>query len=261
VVSDMDLLFEYELMCPETIIRVARISLFIRLIIKAPSVLINLVRDIGTLRVSWTTKVLEDLQWLCICPFFDKCREFSFQQWADFLSTNSKSARRELKKFSVLRIANIPKGSGISTVVASVAEHECEVCDCKFDTFQKLCLHRFKVHGFKNIWRLYVADHIHCPVCLKIFWNRERLLNHVRYRSKTCRFNLQIRGPVCTEEQAACIDESLRSQYVALHKAGKRRHDCCEPVMQLHGPVLPIMLPDSVKSSQHHALGCGHNYL
>jgi hypothetical protein len=57
----MDLLFEYELMCPETIIRVARISLFIRLIIKAPSVLINLVRDIGTLRVSWTTKLLEDL--------------------------------------------------------------------------------------------------------------------------------------------------------------------------------------------------------
>ena len=83
---------------------------------------------------------------------------------------------------------------------------------------------------------------------------------YIYIQSRVCRFNLYLRGTICTEEEAAQQDEEAASQSVSLYKRGRRAHYAEEPVVQLSGPVLPILLPDGMDGGGHHRLGCGQNY-
>ena len=118
----------------------------------------------------------------------------------------------------------------------------------------------FKKHGVKNIWRQYVGYHVHCPVCLKLFWSRERVLNHIRYRSKVCKHNLLLRGPIISEEDALIIDKAEALGHIKLAHSGRKRCAAVEPVLRLHGPLLPTILNPGTVTSGHHQLGRGHNY-
>ena len=89
---------------------------------------------------------------------------------------------------------------------------------------------------------------------------RERLINHIRYKSVICKHNIILRGFACTEEEATTIDESLRIVHKQLQSRGRRRHFVDEPVIGLVGPLLPILIPDGVRLSNHHVLGFGHNH-
>ena len=200
-----------------------------------------------------------DLKWLTLYVKFCNCSDYI--EWCDYIKVHFKSVKRDAKMFAKLHIAKLHESR------ASAAAHECapgefacEMCQCNFNSFQKLSLHRFKKHNAKNVWRLYAAHHTHCRVCLQQFWSRERLLNHLRYRSKICKYNVQLRGPMCNEATACEIDLSLLEANAALQRKGKRRHCTVEPAIRLVGPLLPILLPDEVKSSSHHPLGMGHNY-
>jgi hypothetical protein len=117
----------------------------------------------------------------------------------------------------------------------------------------------FKAHGSRNPLCVYVSS-THCCVCLKEFHTRERALNHVRYRSATCRANLLLRGPVITVDEANALDESMRVHNRALSKEGKRRHTASKPAVQLCGPLLPIVTSGEVRG-HYHPLGRGHSYL
>ena len=74
-----------------------------------------------------------------------------------------------------------------------------------------------------------------------------------------CQNQLQMRGPILTEAQAIAIDQSQAAMNVHLYRQGQRRHKATSPVIQIQGPLLPIMLPEG-QESNHHALGRGHNY-
>ena len=115
----------------------------------------------------------------------------------------------------------------------------------------------FKSHG---IIRLYIDGHIHCPVCLKLFWTRARLLNHLKYRSKVCKLNLVLRGTRVSEDEARIQDSAVAEDNASLYNRGRRNHFACDPVLQLCGPVHPIILPDELNIGCHHRLGFGHNY-
>jgi len=265
MLSDIDMLYEHNLISPTTILRFARLSLLCRLCVKAPEFLFSMIEAIAQFKGSWTSTVLGDLRWLAVSSHFCGCMTFTLAQWCERISDNPKCFRRHLNEFVLLRIANIPDTSDKSAAacLATPTFHCCDVCssdDTKFTTFQRLCLHMFKKHGYKNIWRRYVYMHTHCPVCLKRFWSRERLINHLRYRSKICRYNIQMRGFQCTEEQACEIDLLELENHSRLQKCGKRRHAAKEPVIRLHGPLLQVILPDTVRASTHHALGYGHNH-
>jgi len=271
MVSDVDMLYNFPIMCPHTILRVARIQLFIRLVRKAPPVLMKLVSDMASLSSGWTHSLLGDLRWLSLCPKFEtiagqlgdnSVNTDIYDCWFAYARDNHKFMSREVKKFARTRIANIPPlddGKAGMTNLACDSNHECEICNLSFDTFQKMCLHKFKKHGVKNIWRLYIGSFTHCPVCLRQFWSRERLLNHVRYRSKVCKYNLQMRGPVCDAITADELDTAEADANAILYRGGKRRHVVIDPVMQLSGPVMPILQIGAVQTS--HRLGNGHNYL
>ena len=89
--------------------------------------------------------------------------------------------------------------------------------------------------------RLYIKNHVHCTVCLQHFWSRARLLNHIRYRSKICKYNLILRGTVSEESEALDYDLEAASANVALYRRGRRNHHAEEPVVQLEGPLQPVL--------------------
>ena len=250
VLSDDELLFQYELMHPRVILRISRLMLFSRLVCKAPQQLMKLVRDMAVFEKGWTKSVLSDLVWLSLSDDLSMLAGMEFGDCIDYVGSHMKAFKRSVRKFSRLRIANFPSepnNCGPTDLVSAIsAGHKCSVCELVFGTFQKLCLHSFKKHGNKSIWRLYVGSYVHCYVCMKQFWSHERLLNHVRYRSSVCRHNMRLRGPIFDETQAREFEKSCASVNVSLHRQGKRRHAIEEPVVQLSGPRMPILeIPSS----------------
>ena len=178
-------------MCPGTIIRISRIQLLCRIIVKAPDSLVSLIKDTSTLERGWASAVIGDLKWLTLSEKVCHCADFGFIEWCDYIKVHFKSVKRDAKMFAKLRIANLHESRASAAAhECAPGEYACEMCQCKFNSFQKLSLHRFKKHNAKNVWRLYAAHHTHCCVCLQQFWSRERLLNHLRYRSKICKYNV-----------------------------------------------------------------------
>ena len=116
----------------------------------------------------------------------------------------------------------------------------CHVCTHVSYSYQSHCLHLFKAHKIKNQLSRFV-NKTSCPVCLKEFHNRERALNHFKYRAKTtCTPYLIKRGPVLTEKQARKLDEQEKENNNKLHAAGKRRHHASIPCWKFSGPRIPI---------------------
>ena len=262
LLSDIDMLYQYDIMCPSTIIRLARIQLFGRLAAKAPPVLLSLVCDMASINRGWTNAVMDDFKWLSLSDKFHSHSSFTVLDWVEYARSNLKSLKRDAKIFAKTRFANIIPMS--SEVMPHVSEgpllHACASCSYCAPTFQQLSLHMFKKHGVKCIWKTYVGDFLHCRVCLKLFSNRECVLNHIKRRSKICRHNALLRGPVCTAEEANNLDQRDAPANAALCRAGKRRHSVVHPAVQLQGPRLPILPIDCTTSSRHHFLGRGHNY-
>ena len=119
-----------------------------------------------------------------------------------------------------------------------------------------MALQKFKVHNVKSVWKNYLGDLLFCPVCLKYFHSRESVLNHIRYRSEVCRHNLVMRDIQWTEQQIQDFDSSDVSAHKEAQATGKRRHHAGAPVLQLAGPLQPILLIG--RQSVHRPLGAGH---
>ena len=184
---------------------------------------------------------------------------------------NSKSFIRIIKDFSKTRFANLdPKAGFIKKNIVCMNDEgcsssadantfACDQCSYQAPSFQQLALRCFKRHGIKSIWRTYTGGANTCRLCLKCFSNSECLMNHVRRRSKICKHNSIIRGPVCSQAEADELDRQDAALYRSLAAKGVRRHHANIPVTQAHGPLLPVLPVDS-KPSHGHRLGYGHNF-
>ena len=158
-----------------------------------------------------------------------------------------------------LKLANVFTQWATSPSIATLSEsHNCDLCAVTFRTKQALAVHKFKSHGAKSIERQYLPG-TQCPICLNEFWTRERVINHVRYRSTVCRENLLVRPPELTQQQADDLDELERETYRKMQSCGNRRHKAVEPCVQAFGPLLPIVI-DPERASAHHPLGWGHSH-
>ena len=61
-----------------------------------------------------------------------------------------------------------------------------------------------------------------------------------------------MRGTLCSEEEASQYDTEAAQANVALHKRGRRNHFAEEPVLQLQGPLLPVLASPGMIISSHH---------
>ena len=260
VISDSDMLYSKDIMCPETIIKIARLSLFCRICVKAPPILKNIVVDLARINCGWAAEVCLDLRWLCGHEKFSECIDRPFNDWMQYVTDSPKVFRKAVKAYAKTRYANIPNvQAAVYTNTGNGQQLFCGFDGCTYAcmTKQQLHLHEFKIHSIKCRWKLYVGNCTHCTVCLKFFGSRERVLNHVRYRSSVCRHNLLVRGNVWTPQDIDAMDLEEAESNASLARAGKRRHAVDAPVVQLCGPLAPILLLS--KPSNHHPLGIGHN--
>ena len=110
------------------------------------------------------------------------------------------------------------------------------------------------------MWKNCLGDYLFCPIRLKCFHTRERVVNHIRYRFETCRHNLVLRfeNEMLTDELIAEMDLKDAECHKRGQASGNRRHHAEATVIQLAGPLEPILLLGG--ESSHHALGRGHRH-
>lgn len=183
IISDDDLLCQYDVMYPHTMIRVSRMIFLSRLDLKAPNQLMSLVKDLAADAVGWAKLLQEDLRWLTASTDSSACAGVDFGQWIEFVQASPKKFNKYVRTFSRSRLANVPLFGRKQVRPPEPGGYACTSCPMVFGTLQKLSLHCFKAHGIKNVWRTYVGYHLYCSICLRMFWTRERLINHVRDRS------------------------------------------------------------------------------
>ena len=235
--------------------------LLCRIIRKNPPGLVELVSSSAGFEGSWAHTVGSNLNWCCYHPKFEHCAGFSFNDWVSHIRDSRpwSSFPRSIRMFLKSPFANISVVWKDDLIVAPCLVHlSCDACALQFQSQQSLALHKFKAHGVKNIARRLV-DGVHCPVCLKLFWTRERVINHVRYRSGVCLANLLIRGPCLSVSEAEELDCLEHGAHVAKSKAGQRSHHAAIPAVQLQGPLLSLLVLPGTESA-HHPLGKGHNH-
>ena len=257
VLNDDEVISELNVMCPMTMLRARRLCLVPR--IACDEFLLVVLQATCNLAKSWASAVFKDLRWLAFFPDFSRCAEWSFRNWCEYARDNKKSFSKLVIKTCSLKFANVVTQWATTPAIAALSEsHVCDLCAATFRTKQSLAVHKFRTHGAKSIERQYIHG-THCPICLVEFWTRERVINHVRYRSKVCRENLLVRPPELTQQQADELDVLEQDTFRKMQSCGNRRHKAVKPCLQASGPLLPIVI-DPERSSAHHPLGWGHSH-
>ena len=146
IVSDADLIYEYSLMSPSSMIRCCRLLLYNRIVIKAPTMIIDLLQFMYNENYGWISALKEDLRWLSLsgklpqpCDDLPVIEEFIVQTGA---------FARIVRKFSASKFANLD----IPSVIPKYAEpnrvaERCTVCHKLFSSLQQMCVHRNRLHG------------------------------------------------------------------------------------------------------------------
>ena len=259
--TNSDIIHENGFLSPVSIIRRLRTMLFVRITLKAVEHLSSIALSMQHVPKSWANCVLEDLKLLSSFSGVDTLkRGASFtklEQWQALVLEVGKGFYKCVAEACRHPLCNVVFDNPAQ--IPSTRPYLCDTCPSTFASHQSLCVHQCKAHGIKNICRRYVGSEIHCVVCMKLFWNRERVVNHVRYRSKICRdWHFQF-PPYYTQGQADEFDDAEAKPNRDLHHVGSRRHKASRPCIQLAGPLVPIVVTDGT-FSKHHPLGRGHQY-
>ncbi len=97
--------------------------------------------------------------------------------------------------------------------------------------------HTYKAHGHRNALHLRVDSTV-CVCCLKEFWERERLLHHVWYRSKRCLSYYMSLPAGDAEEFKECHDLQTATLRSKRHKGEYRLSG--RPPVRVPGPLPDI---------------------
>jgi hypothetical protein len=258
MISDADVLFNYNLTSPSVIVASSRLQLLGRISAKSVGSLLSIIMSLDFSYQGWPAALKNDFQWLCGLDVYTPYIKYSLPQWMDLIAINPKLFIKNVRNYSLTPLANIfynvvspLKGPKLNNNIL------CHYCDVYFPSNQQHALHMFKAHRIKNPIRLYISTN-HCTVCLKMFHTRERVLNHLRYRSHICRSNLLLKDPVLSVEEADILDTEVAESNRKLQATGKRRHTKCYPCYQISGPIIPPL--GVIAPSCHHPLGRGHNH-
>ena len=256
-IGDEDMVYQHDLITPDNVRKGARLLLLARLVGKDVSILLDVVVALQHFKGTWSSAVLQDLLLLAQCGVFPTMLNVNdLVEWVTFARSLGKKFYYHINKHFSHSFTNVCLPKHVST-----QRHLticCAPCGLSFATIQAHALHNFKVHRIKNILRQYVGAEVHCTVCLKLFWTRERLINvHLR-RSRICNAMLVLGPPTYSAEQADEFDSADKLRHTALQRQGQRRHKAVEPCVQLQGPLQPII---NMRESKHHPLGYGHTYV
>jgi hypothetical protein len=238
-------------------LRMTRLLVFVRIVAKMPPFLLELASAQASCKKGWACSLLSDLKWMCSSSHFSEAVDWNLPGWVENIKVSPRAAANKIRHFCKSPFANICTQWAVSRTLQIFAQPiECSICGRISKSLQSHMLHMFRKHGTKCTFRRCVPC-IHCLVCLREFWPRERCLNHAK-KSKVCRYNLIMRGPILSQDEADALDQACLSRNRELHAAGRRRHTVDKSSLRLPGPLEPILLMQS-QVGRHHPLGMGHN--
>ena len=167
-------------MCPMTMLRFFRLSLFAQIVSKLPPHLVGLIDELADSPKTWACGLMADLRWLSHGSFWGELVNTSFDGFYTAVASDPSAFARRVKVYCRSLFANlaseVPTKASLKHLGCNV---DCHICNRPFASMQQLNLHMFKAHQVRNPMRIYVAT-TYCIVCLKEFHTRERALNHVK---------------------------------------------------------------------------------
>ena len=262
--SDQQVIQDHDFIAPAVMLRLLRLCLFVRVLQKAPPYLLHLIALTDVSATSWISVVRKDLEWLTREASFADCVDWTLSQWSEAIVARPNFYYK--KRFC--DFCNSPEANALLNWAkkAQVRDfgvaHSCAICSRNFHARQALAVHNLKMHGLKRKERLLVAT-THCTICMTEFWTRERVVAHIAEKSKICRINLSMHGPVLSEQEADELDRRELEQNIRPNAhLGHRRHHVTVPCLRLPGPLINIVpLQEYELKETYHPLGNGRRWL
>ena len=104
--TDYDVLTQYKLIGPATILSLARILLFSRIILKDVDTLIKLI-NIPSHNRGWCSALMSDLKWLCLSEHYSDFSDYDIFQWIVHIKSDPSKFANKVRVFACLPAANL----------------------------------------------------------------------------------------------------------------------------------------------------------
>lgn len=233
-----------ELIAPATMVRLAKLKLFARLVnCSNNNTLKVVVYAARRSQFSWIKAVEADFVWLLEVDRRSGLALLSgvhtLQEWVVQLQLDNMKCRRDIKKICMCSKANRIEDAEISLPNATLEEiFECEVCAKPCPSLQQLAVHRFNQHGLGADARLYISELNDCPICLRRFATRQQAVTHLSKDAKICKtsyvHHVEVL-PLDYIEQCEARANSLRlEQKCTGMNSGQHPPTIRGPLQQLH---------------------------
>ena len=180
--NDDDIIYKYGFINPKTMLRLARIGLFTRIVAKSPPSLLELILAQSTLSKGWCHSLRADFAWLLPFVELKSPHPASLADWISMISPNPSQFYKKVKQHCKSPLASICTQWGTSDMLRTFAVPITCMCGLLPKAIQAHSVYMLRTHGVKADVRRYVP-YTFCIVCLHEFDQRETCLNHIRYKS------------------------------------------------------------------------------
>ena len=168
-------------MAPLNYVRIARISLFARIVRDLSPTVITLLHITFNAPRSWLRAVIEDLEFVSTCS--QGCRELScldFRGWVAFFTARGKNWVLALKKAFGESSCHSPDRHRLEHHAANDEQYVCNACGDIWATQQQLGVHLSRAHNRAHEIRRFITyPTSQCRHCLLERHTRQGLVEHL----------------------------------------------------------------------------------
>jgi hypothetical protein len=250
-ITDADLFVSTGFCSFGTLLRLARLRYWGRLLKKAPFFLMQMLLKNEPRKGSWMTLLSTDCVWLH--TVFPKVRSKlpfpaagDFEAWAvcassTYWQTLLKGCKESLQDGSTVDCDDLlvrlvpPPGELVA----------CDHCGLMFPSGNGLRLHLNKMHGRRAEYSKYAHSSAKCGFCLKSYHCRIRLKNHLRdgirtYANMSCAAQLHLcNGDALSLEHCTLLDKADSEFIRSARRSGLPNTRSQKPVQRGIGPARP----------------------
>ena len=175
---------------------------------------------------SWLLLLREDLHWAAELVALPSAALECFPEGLLQFVLDCPAKAQRLFKLATRRAAH---ECTVSNKEPEAGLFKCEHCALQFTSVHRLSVHLFASHGLRCPADAFVAGTT-CPVCLRQYWTRSRVIRHLQYNSPSCLQQLLEHGmhaaPLCDNERRQLVVSGRDTAHL--------------PACRLQGPLLPL---------------------
>ena len=239
--TDEAVLFELNLPSMNTLIRCQRLRFLRRLLMTDVPFVTRFCALSARSELSWPQLIVDDFTWLAKrMPhrFADLGHPLdAMKQWLDCVLSYSSRWSKVLDMLCNSRDPTTHPHAEIDPYCSQTL-HFCTECSFFSSNVSALRTHMFRIHGYKNPARSYIAQRNTCAACLHAFSSRDKVFKHLAYDSKDCLALLQqLYSPL---PQSTVLD--LDSEAVTARHNTSRSRACTRRACREYGPLVHLDL-------------------